>query len=126
MEFSLSAGTRQVGKVQVTKEGLYWRVICHAQLFGSIMYRLVAVTGGRRENVGILAPSGEGYSLDRRIPLKNLEEEGLQFLLLPSHEPMEGKFVPITPEEPFSYLENLKDAYLARQKGRLGVILPEN
>ena len=56
MDYALSLGERQVGKVQVLKEGLYSRILCHAELFGSVMYRLVAVVGGVRENIGILSP----------------------------------------------------------------------
>ena len=59
------------------------------------------------------------------MPAKRLPEKELSFLLIPSHEPVEGKFVPISPEEPFAYLERLKDAYLCRQREELGVVIPE-
>ena len=126
MDYSVSVGGKEAGKVQVVKDGLYYRVSCRAQLYGSVMYRLAAVTEGRRENLGILAPVGGGYGLDRKIPCSHLNLEGLEFLLLPSHEPMEGKFVPMSPEEPFQYLEKLKDVYLKRQNDRIGVIVPES
>ena len=125
MDYSVSVGTREAGKVQLLKEGLYYRISCRVRLCGSVMYRLVAVTEGRRENLGILSPMGEGFGLDRKVPCSHFPMEGLSFLLLPSHEPMEGKFVPISPEEPFQYLEKLKDAYLKRQNDRLYVIVPE-
>ena len=124
LDHELTIGSRQVGKVQLVKEGLYYLVICHAELYGTILYRLVAVTRGRRENIGILGPAEDGWVLKKRIPCKYLDSEDLNFLLIPSHEPMEGKFVPISPEEPFSYLENLKDLYLDRQQSRIGVIVP--
>ena len=125
MDYSVFAGGREAGRVQVLKEGLYYSICCRARLQGSIMYRLVAVSEGKRENLGILAPAGEGYGLDRKIPCSHLNPRDLSFLLLPSHEPMEGKFIPISPQEPFGYLENLKDLYLKRQNDRLGVIVPE-
>lgn len=124
MEQALTVGNESVGKVQYLKEGLYYLITCHARLHGNILYRLVAVTRGNRENIGILGPKDGGWSLCKRIPCKRLDLQDLQFLLVPSHEPMEGKFVPISPEEPFSYLENLKDVYLHRQQDRLGVIVP--
>ena len=36
----------------------------------------------------------------------------------------EHTFVPIRPEEPFRYLEQLKDAFLETQEGRKGAVLP--
>ena len=125
VDYCVMAGSREAGKVQINQEGLYYKIICHARLQGTIMYRLVAVTDQKRENIGILAPDHGGYSLNRKIPCSRLPGEIQEFLLLPSHEPVEGKFVPISPEEPFEYLEKLKDAYLQRQKDRLGVVIPK-
>ena len=34
-------------------------------------------------------------------------------------------FVPIKPEEPFRYLERLKDAFLEIQEGKKGASLPQ-
>ena len=125
MDYGLTVGGRDVGKVQLLKEGLYYRIFCRAELYGAVMYRLVAVTEGRRENVGILAPVSGGYGLERKLPCSRLSLEGLSFLLLPSHEPVEGKFVPISPEEPFSYLQKLQDLDLAKRSGEVGVVIPE-
>ena len=125
MDYSVLLGTKEAGKVQVLQEGLYYRISCRVRLSGSLMYRLAAVSDGRRENLGILAPVGDGYGLDRKIPCKRFSLTDLSFLLVPSHEPVAGKFVPISPEEPFSYLERLKDVYLTRQQQRIGVIVPE-
>lgn len=36
-----------------------------------------------------------------------------------------GRFIPIKPEEPFAYIERLKDAYLVRQDGQVGIIIKE-
>lgn len=124
MDQELTIGSRKVGRVQLIQDGLYYQVICRAELHGTILYRLVAVTQGRRENIGILGPAEGGWGLQKKVPCKKLDPEDLTFLLIPSHESMEGKFVPISPEEPFSYLENLKDIYLHRQQDRLGVVVP--
>ena len=37
----------------------------------------------------------------------------------------EETFVPIIPEEPFSYLSRLKNAFLVKQAGKIGIILPK-
>ena len=125
MDYCVMQGKKQAGKVQLIQQGLYYRIFCRAELSGTIMYRLVAVTEEKRVNIGILAPESGGWSLNRKIPCSHFPGDIREFLLLPSHEPMEGKFVPIAPEEPFAYIEKLKDAYLARQNDRLGVVIPE-
>ena len=125
MDYSVSMGTREVGKVQVLKEGLYCRVICHAELYGSVMYRLAVLTGNRRENIGILAPVDGGYGLDRKIPRSRLPSDDLEFLLLPAHDKADGRFQPISPQEPFQYLDQLKNAYLQIEKGRMGIVIPD-
>ena len=33
------------------------------------------------------------------------------------------KYVPVYPEEPFSYMSRLKDAYLERRNGQLGIVI---
>ncbi len=124
MDYLLTMGNRDVGKVQVISEGLYVRIVCHAELYGSVMYRLVAVCDGRRESIGILAPQNGGYGLDRKIPAKRMKTENLEFILIPSHERADGRFIPLHPEEPFEYLDRLKDAYMERQKDQVGVVIP--
>ena len=125
MDYTVSVGNKQVGRVRMLREGLYYKIECRAELTGSISYRLTAVTDGARENIGILCPDGSGWSLTRKVPCKRLNPDNLKFLLLPSHEPMEGKFVALSPEEPFAYLEQLKDLYLKKQQDRMGVIVKE-
>ncbi len=124
MDQAVFFGQQEVGKVQLLKEGLYVRVVCRCQLHGEVMCRLVADWGDHRENLGILAPTGDGFGLDRRIPEKRLGEGTPEFLLVPAHQKAQGKFVPIYPEEPFSYLENLKDAYMAKKNGQVGIVIP--
>lgn len=124
MDYTVFFGQQEVGKVQLLKEGLYTRVICRCQLQGTGIYRLAAQWGDHRENMGILAPMGDGFGLDRRIPCKRLGEGTPEFLLAPAHPQTQGKFVPIYPEEPFTYLENLKDAYMAKRDGQVGVVIP--
>ena len=125
VDYEITMGSRQVGKVQLLREGLYVRVVCHVQLCGSVVYRLAVEDNGRRENLGVLMPEGGGYSLDKRIPAKRFPQGEPEFLLVPAHEPADGRFLPIHPQEPFEYLSQLKDAYMKIKDGRLGISLPE-
>ena len=116
-------GQAQVGKVQVQKQGLYYRFFCRCQMTGEVVCRLVVQCGGEMENLGVVVPVEEGFGLDTRIPCKRLGSGEPEFHLVPKHEISMGTFVPIYPEEPFAYIRNLKNAYFERRYGQEGVVI---
>lgn len=126
LEYEVLFGKDRAGKVQVTREGLYYRFLCRCRLSGDVVCRLAVRCGQREENLGVVVPVGDGFGLDKRIPAKNLGEGEMTFFLMPKGERLQGKFVPICPEEPFAYIARLKEAFLARQNGQVGVLLKEN
>lgn len=123
---ALRFGGQAVGKVQVIREGLYYRFCCRCRLTGDVVCKVVADCGGRRESLGILAPEGDGFSLTTRVPVKRFGEGKPEFQVMPNRPVISEEFIPIYPEEPFSYIERLKDAYLARQGGQVGAVIREN
>lgn len=126
MDYGVFFGEKSVGKAQVVRQGLYYQVICRCDLSGEVMHRLEVSCGDKRFNLGILVPMERGFGLDTRFPVSRVGEGPLQFRLLPRHDELEGRmFVPIKPEEPFRYLERLKDAFLEIREGQKGASLPE-
>ena len=123
--FELRQGASPIGCVTVERQGLYYRIACRCSLTGEVMHRLVVVCGEKREDLGTLVPMDGAFGIEKRIPVKRLGEGTPEFLLLPKHGTPEGKFIPVYPEEPFSYMSRLKDAYLAQRDGQLGVVLRE-
>ena len=121
--YEVCFGNEPVGKVQVLRQGLYYRFVCRCKLTGDVVCRLAVCCGDRRENLGVVVPVGEGFGLDKRIPVKHLGEGTPEFYLGPSHDHIDGKFVPIYPEEPFAYLNRLKDAFFIKQSGQAGVMI---
>ena len=127
--YSVRFGNQDVGKVQVKREGLYYRFFCRCRLSGDVVCRLVAVCGGKEENLGVVVPVEDGFGLDKKIPAKRLGEGTMEFYLatkigVPRMENrMPGNFVAIYPEEPFAYIARLKDAFFVRQNGQAGVII---
>lgn len=117
-------GGQPSGKVQVLRQGLYYRFICRCQLTGDVICRLWVYCGDKHENLGVVVPTGDGFGLDTKIPAKRLGEGELRFTLGPKHE-QAGTFVPIYPEEPFAYIERLKDAFLVRKNGQVGVMIAD-
>lgn len=111
-----------VGKVEVIKEGLYYRFRCRCRLSSSSVCRLV--TGD--VSLGILVPMGDGFGLETKLPAKKFAQGTMEFQIMPNRPVLDGRFIPIKPEEPFAYIERLKNAYLVRQGGQVGILLKEN
>lgn len=125
MDYGVFFGEQSVGRAQVTRQGLYYQVVCRCNLSGEVMYRLEVSCGQKRVNLGILVPEETGFGLNTRFPVSRVGEGELAFRILPRHDALQGrKFVPITPEEPFSYLERLKDSFLEIQNGKKGICIP--
>ena len=120
--YPVSFGGKTVGKVQALRQGLYYRFICRCQLTGNVICRLTVQCGDKEANLGVVVPMGEGFGLDTKLPAKRLGMGEPVFYLGPKHR-QEGVFAPIYPEEPFGYIEGLKDAFLAIQNGRPGAML---
>lgn len=119
-------GNQSAGKVQLIRQGLYYRVICRCRVPGDQVFRLYAVQGNRRENLGVVIPDGDGFSLDKKIPAKNLIEEKIRFILSSAEKVPAGRFEPISPEEPFLYIDRLKTAFLLSEHGKIGIRITEN
>ena len=79
--YEVYLGNQSAGKVQLIRQGLYYRVICRCRVPGDQVFRLYAVQGNRRENLGVVIPDGDGFSLDKKIPAKNLAGEKIRFIL---------------------------------------------
>ena len=125
MDYAFSLGNEQVGKLQGQRQGLYYRFTCRCRISGDVMCRLWVSCGDKRENLGLVVPMDGGFGINTSLPVKRLGEGELHFTLLPKHDAPTGKFVPISPEEPFAYIERLKEAYLARKGEQGGIELPE-
>ena len=125
-DYDVYFGSQSCGRVQVRRQGLYYRFTCRCRLTGEVVCRLYVSCGGKRENLGVVVPMDGGFGLDTRVPVKRLGEGTPEFTLIPKHEAPAGHFVPIIPEEPFSYIERLKSSFLVRKYGEIGILVPED
>ena len=116
---------RIAGKLQIEKEGLYYRLLCRCVVPDDMVYRLFAVTDKGKENLGVVVPEDGGYVLRRKIPAKRLQP-GSRFLLSVRVEAAGEKFVPVYPEEPFTYITQLETAFLEIRNGQTGLCWKEN
>lgn len=119
--YSVKIGEAPVGKVAVHKEGLYYVFSCRCNLSGEQLYRLVVNRGCIQENLGILVPENDCFVLNTRIAVKRIGEGEMSFRLIAKREENHRNFVPIYPEEPFSYISRLKQSFLVYQCGLIGI-----
>lgn len=121
--YGVSFGNRTVGKVQVLRQGLYYVFHCRCRIPGEDLCRLTVCCGQNSENLGVLVPMDGGFGLDTKVSVKRLGTDEMSFLIHGKKGPQGGTFVPIYPEEPFAYIEKLKELYLIRKNGQPGVLI---
>jgi len=110
-----------VGKMEVSREGLYYRFRCRCKLS---LESICKVQWGEVP-IGILVPGENGFELDMKLPAKRYSQTDAVFSVIPNRVVLKGKFVPIRPEEPFAYLERLKEAYFIQRNGQIGIVIEE-
>lgn len=124
--YEVCFGNTTAGKVQLIRRGLYYRVICRCQIPEDMVCRLYAVTEGYRENLGVVVPEGDGFVLDKMIPVKRLSGKSVRFVLSTGNGTAAGKLVPVCPEEPFLYIDRLQNAFLQSENGKAYIRLEED
>ena len=123
MEQELTFGGKSIGRVWAERHGLYYVFRCRCRLSGEAAFRLLATCGKNQEDLGILVPIDGGFGLDTRRPVKRLGEGTLAFSLVSRHDTPKTRFEPIYPEEPYTYLQKRKDAYLSVKSARQAYLL---
>lgn len=112
-----SAG-QAVGKVTVSRQGLYYRFNCRCTLTGEVMFRLVLEDGNNRYDLGILTPVDGFFGLQCRRTLKQMECTAPRFILRPNRKSYGAELISVKPQEPFAYLSALENAFLLRRNGK--------
>lgn len=115
--YDVYLGQEPVGKAYVSRQGLYYRIQCRCAISSKVMHRLVVTCGERQESLGVLVPFGQEFGLDTRLAVKRLGSGQLRFTVQPRHNEMK-ELIPLSPEEPFSYIRRLRECYLVRMNGQ--------
>jgi len=124
-KYEIYQGEQRVGTVQVSAEGLYYSFFCRCVLSGETMCRIIVTCCGQTHSLGLPVPEGDEFVLRTRMPAKRLGQGLLQFRVIPKHTRVGGKFIPISPEEPFRYLARLENAVMQIRDGKPGILLQE-
>ena len=125
--YDIFQGTEKIGKAEVRKEGLYYRVRCCCNLTGAVIYRLTVTSGSQTENLGIPVPDGDAFYLQTRLPVSRFVNAEPEFRAVPKHTPVQeqGKWLPVSPEEPFDYIHRLENAVMEQRDGIRGILIQE-
>ena len=111
-QFPVVLGQESVGMVEVRKNGLYYDIQAQCKLSGEVPCRLIASAGGQTLNLGILVPQDECFRIHTRVARKRLSNGDLSFHIGTRNEPTDRIMYPLSPEEPFRYLERLTEGFL--------------
>ena len=123
--YDIFRGPDKIGKAEIRREGLYYRFRCCCNLTGQVIYRLTATCDDRTENLGIPVPEGDAFYLETRLPVSRFGKGVPVIQAVPRHPQKQDTFVPISPEEPFGYIERLENAILEKREGQIGAVIPE-
>ena len=118
-------GGRTIGRADVKQEGLYYRFYCRCRLTGDVICRVRVRCRDKEADLGVLIPDKDGFCLNTRLPVKRFEGGKPEFSVIPHGGQLCETFIPIRPEEPFAYIEKLKQAYLVTREGQLGALIRE-
>lgn len=121
--YEIMFGGKSVGRVNVTKQGLYYRFSCRCRMSGEMVSRLMVCWQDRQESLGILVPTEGGFGLETRVATKKCGSGVPEFRVVPSRSTQRETFIPLSPEEPFTYIQRLKDAFFERRYGQPGIVL---
>ena len=119
--YSVFQDGREVGWVEITQEGLYYRISCRCRPAGREMLRLWMTCGRQETDLGLCVPMGDGFGTEKRVSAKCCGAGTPGFCLRPKDDRLRGNFIPLSPEEPFQYIHRLENAYLEKRNGRLGI-----
>lgn len=124
--YEVLLGGQPVGKARVERQGLYYGISCRCKLSGEVIQKLEVTCGDHTESLGVLVPDGVDFVLKTKLPVKRLGDGELRFRIQPRHSEITGKFIPLSPEEPFAYLAKLENAFLEIRDGKMGILLKES
>ena len=121
--YEVFADEKMVGTVEAIREGLYIRFSCRCQPSDRDMIRLWMICGEQEIDLGLCVPMDGGFGTEKRIPAKQCGTGEPQFCLRHKDDTRRGKFIPLSPEEPFQYIHRLETALLQRRGTQLGIVI---
>ncbi len=123
--YDVCMGVEKMGRVTVSRQGLYYSFFCRCQQNTQQMLWLYLKGTEGLQKLGLLVPENGCLVLKTSLPAKRAGQGPFEFQLRPKHTQMSRQFVPLSPQEPFAYLQRLENAFLECQRGQIGIVLQE-
>ena len=123
--YPVTCNSISCGKVSVRKQGLYYCFHCRCAVETKEIYRLILSRMDQQHSLGVLVPSDNCFELTAKIPVKHIPEGEWLFCIVSGSSPSHERFIPICPEEPFSYISRLQESFLVYRNGQPGISVKE-
>lgn len=111
MGYDVMYNSRVVGYAQMEKEGLYCRIFTSCQVEKPGIYKLQVKNGHEILKTLTCIPGNQGYTVETRIPAKQLENGEVHFVLMDKNQISQLQAT-VNPEEEFPYMAQLEQAVL--------------
>ena len=111
-----------VGNADISKEGLYYSIACHIDGQKLGFYRIFVRTETQTIDLGLCVPSGNGLTLRKKIPMKNISGKIIAFSLHNRSPKAQSQFHIIDSNQPFLQLYRLKAGKFVIRNGLPGII----
>ena len=98
------------GSAEISKEGLYYRFTCVCTVPLTGIHRIYVSDGEGSTDLGICVPTGDRFTLVRRLPIKRFSSNTFTFTLSPDNK--KNTAIPVVDGEPFTQLDQLDEANL--------------
>ena len=120
MVCDVTSGEKIVGKICISKEGLYYHFVCRLSPKIKDMCRLIVTSEYGSQDLGICVPYDDALGIDCKVAVKRLGCGSLTFLLA---ENTEWIFRPIYSTAPFLYLHELRFGTFQINSGQPGIVV---
>ncbi len=108
-----------VGTAKVKKEGLYYLFTCTCTLPFEGKFRVKVSDGENERDLGICYPTGNGFSLQSRVPAKYINGDSLRFSLISNED---SDYI-VRSGKPFAHLDEIEAARLEITNGQAKIII---
>ena len=116
--YEIYSGDGAIGTAKVTREGLYYQFDCQCRLECNEICKIYVRCGENQTLLGTPVPENGAFVLRTRLPKKRFCGDKMEFTI-----DGDKAFLPVSPDEPFLHLADLKDAIFAVCNGQCGVII---
>ena len=114
--YPVSYAQENVGQVLITRNGLYYRIMCNANLPSGRFVKLYAVCQQQRIDIGFCLAEQNHYTLYTNKPIKYFSSNQYSFIL---EDRKNRRTIPIHEHTPFPHIDILKFCRFLKEDGKI-------